>query len=123
MTMPHLSNCAHQGEGWCLSCVKVLEDARFQLEIELDSNKNPIYCPTCGACGIDGCCPPSKCQHGYCLYGDTYASDFEYYRKFVRAMWDRMSKNDIDALHVIHDKVWTETYSKKVNSTQLEFNL
>lgn len=22
MTMPHLMNCSHQGEGWCLKCVK-----------------------------------------------------------------------------------------------------
>lgn len=24
MTMPHLMNCPHQGEGWCLACVKQL---------------------------------------------------------------------------------------------------
>lgn len=24
MTMPHLSNCPHQGDGWCLNCVKEL---------------------------------------------------------------------------------------------------
>lgn len=30
MTMPHLMNCPHQGEGWCLQCVNnlVLETAR-----------------------------------------------------------------------------------------------
>ena len=22
MTMPHLMNCDHQGDGWCLACVK-----------------------------------------------------------------------------------------------------
>ena len=22
MTMPHLMNCDHQGDGWCLDCVK-----------------------------------------------------------------------------------------------------
>lgn len=26
MTMPHLQNCDHQGEGWCLDCVKNLYD-------------------------------------------------------------------------------------------------
>lgn len=24
MTMPHLHNCSHQDEGWCLDCVKEL---------------------------------------------------------------------------------------------------
>jgi hypothetical protein len=26
MTMPHLMNCEHQGEGWCLACVGKLQD-------------------------------------------------------------------------------------------------
>lgn len=25
MTMPHLTNCSHQGEGWCLECVAGLQ--------------------------------------------------------------------------------------------------
>lgn len=30
MTMPHLMNCPHSGEGWCLDCVKELYDEREQ---------------------------------------------------------------------------------------------
>ena len=26
MTMPHLMNCSHSGDGWCLDCVKELWD-------------------------------------------------------------------------------------------------
>lgn len=26
MTMPHLMNCSHSGDGWCLECVKALHD-------------------------------------------------------------------------------------------------
>ena len=26
MTMPHLMNCSHSFDGWCLSCVKELHD-------------------------------------------------------------------------------------------------
>lgn len=26
MTMPHLSNCPHSGEGWCIQCVKELRE-------------------------------------------------------------------------------------------------
>ncbi len=29
MTMPHLMNCQHSGDGWCLDCVKELYDTRF----------------------------------------------------------------------------------------------
>lgn len=28
MTMPHLMNCSHSEEGWCLSCVKELWEER-----------------------------------------------------------------------------------------------
>lgn len=27
MTMPHLTNCPHQGEGWCLGCVGDLQSS------------------------------------------------------------------------------------------------
>jgi hypothetical protein len=33
MTMPHLMNCDHDEEGWCLSCVKQMHD---ELERERD---------------------------------------------------------------------------------------
>lgn len=26
MTMPHLMNCGHSDEGWCLDCVKAMHD-------------------------------------------------------------------------------------------------
>lgn len=26
MTMPHLMNCSHSGDGWCLECVKEMHD-------------------------------------------------------------------------------------------------
>jgi hypothetical protein len=35
----------------------------------LSDIEDNIYCPVCGACGEDGCCPPWKCkQGGQCLY-------------------------------------------------------
>lgn len=27
MTMPHMMNCGHSDEGWCLDCVKAMHDA------------------------------------------------------------------------------------------------
>lgn len=34
MTMPHLMNCGHSDDGWCLACVKTLEDDRYNTVIE-----------------------------------------------------------------------------------------
>jgi hypothetical protein len=33
-----------------------------ELEQELDSYKNPVYCPICSSCGESGCCPPDMCR-------------------------------------------------------------
>ena len=31
MTIPYLQNCPHQGEGWCLGCVKQLKEEKDYL--------------------------------------------------------------------------------------------
>jgi hypothetical protein len=37
MTMPHLSNCPHSADGWCLPCVgelwESLEETRFRVRL------------------------------------------------------------------------------------------
>ena len=33
MTMPHLMNCSHQGDGWCLACVRKLHERNETLEL------------------------------------------------------------------------------------------
>jgi hypothetical protein len=43
MTMPHLSNCVHQGDGWCLDCVKILWEKNEKLEME-NKNLKDIIC-------------------------------------------------------------------------------
>ena len=37
----------------------------------------PIYCPTCGSCGEEGCCSPDGCEMVPCLYGDKYVKSYE----------------------------------------------
>lgn len=44
------------------------------------------YCKKCGACGEDGCCPPTMCKAVKCKYGETYIEDYERMRK----QWDIM---------------------------------
>lgn len=33
MTMPHLENCGHSEEGWCLACVKQLGEENIALRM------------------------------------------------------------------------------------------
>ncbi len=40
MTMPHLSNCEHQGDGWCLVCVKELFAKNEILEAGIKEDEN-----------------------------------------------------------------------------------
>ena len=35
MTMPHLINCAHIGDGWCIECVKRQQERIWSLEAAL----------------------------------------------------------------------------------------
>lgn len=37
MTMPHLMNCDHSSDGWCLACVKQMHDQREQYETALEA--------------------------------------------------------------------------------------
>ena len=58
---------------------QILSDAaRRQRENEtvaLAQDDASPYCQDCGACGEEGCCPPSTCTHGpHCLYGEYYDS-------------------------------------------------
>lgn len=47
----HLKNCS--------DCQQLIEAAI-----------NPVYCKTCGSCGIEGCCSPALCKQVSCLYGE-----------------------------------------------------
>ena len=37
MTMPHLQNCDHSEDGWCLDCVKKMHD-EFDLRMEIKTS-------------------------------------------------------------------------------------
>ena len=44
--------------------LKESENRRAELEVEFDLAGDPIFCPRCGSCGIDGCCADEMC-HSY----------------------------------------------------------
>lgn len=55
MTMPHLMNCPHSEDGWCLDCVKEMHDSYEEIIAEYREDGTPIpsrptawACKTCG---------------------------------------------------------------------------
>lgn len=42
MTMPHLMNCRHSEEGWCLNCVKEIGEENIELRQQLESIQKTI---------------------------------------------------------------------------------
>jgi len=54
----------------------LLSNPPYAAQQRLQSDESPDpddYCPRCGACGEEGCCPASMCDEGEgCLYGDVY---------------------------------------------------
>ena len=38
MTMPHLMNCSHSADGWCLQCVKELWDEQNVLKLKFNDD-------------------------------------------------------------------------------------
>jgi hypothetical protein len=34
-----------------------------RLTVMINDIDDVVYCPICGACGEEGCCPPEMCQH------------------------------------------------------------
>lgn len=44
MTMPHLMNCPHSDEGWCLACVKEMGDRLIVAFKDIDQLKRELWC-------------------------------------------------------------------------------
>jgi hypothetical protein len=106
--------------------VSEINDAEIieALRCEIDDLKNPIYCPTCGACGEEGCCPPSMCEHMPCVYGDRYKEDYKWMLNINEKMYEKLRQLDPDGLSKIYDEVYTNTYSKKDDEDeQLTFDI
>ncbi len=90
--------------------IRALQYENDNLRMQLDIIKKPVYCPTCGACGEEGCCPASMCQHGFCLYGKHYAKDHTYYRLMTERLYDLATELDKDRLKKIFDACYDEAY-------------
>ena len=57
------------------------------MSTEPDDTASP-YCPTCGACGEPGCCPPGRCRSFVCMYGEDYVRNHERDQKQMSQLYD-----------------------------------
>ena len=48
-----------------------------ELAQDLEMTLDPIYCPTCGSCGEELCCDPSKCQSVQGLYCESNIKTYD----------------------------------------------
>jgi len=53
---------------------------------ECGREKEQIYCMSCGACGISGCCDVGVCKRIRCLHGDEYIAEFKELESTVSEM-------------------------------------
>lgn len=68
MTMPHLMNCSHSNDSWCLDCVKKLYDKHERLVVRTKKLEDYLLercvCPCCDeirAC-TDDCTLEDDCR-------------------------------------------------------------
>lgn len=67
----------------------------------MDDGLPEIYCPVCGSCGDDLCCPPQLCKHkSGCLY-PSYENGlwikisrpfYKYYLRYKNYVWQQRIK-------------------------------
>lgn len=67
--------------------------------VEAEYGYQSDYCLTCGSCGIDGCCPPTRCAVFTCRHSKTYFEDYQIMQKQWSIMHDfirRLSEDAVD---------------------------
>ena len=64
MTMPHLMNCSHFGDGWCLECVKKLHEHTEECEDVLRSLASWLGTGGYNAAEVDPHIFEAKIRHG-----------------------------------------------------------
>lgn len=91
MTMPHLSNCQHSSDGWCLDCVKKLFDKLHATQLVLKEMAEEQNCPfEYVRVGDTG---PT-----YCLYGTSSISAYKALLD-ISAKRLQISQKEIENLH------------------------
>lgn len=75
-----------------------------------------VWCPKCGACGIDGCCPSDMCKDLPCLYGEGYLKtyyDLEQQVKELEAENIKLREEQYVLAKEIHDEhCYTPGYAR-----------
>jgi hypothetical protein len=89
----HSTDCKHGTDTYEYHCTECCAEEIRNLEMELDSLKNPAYCEKCGSCGEEGCCSPGKCKTVQGLYCDSNVKS-----------WEDMN-NEVDKYYQLKDKL------------------
>lgn len=94
-----------------------LWDENAALKEKIKEQDEEVYCPTCGACGEEGCCPPDRCEHLRCFYGEHYAKTYrelEAENGALRSLVDGVTEIvEIWAAESPSQKVWKADWLKK----------
>jgi hypothetical protein len=93
----------------------------------MDDNYSP-YCPTCDACGEDGCCNHRQCFRALvrtnpnCHYGERYILEAMYNERCLNLcmeLIDGLSNGELTSADLIQqydtglDKIWNEVFNQK----------
>ena len=58
-----------------------------------------LYCPVCGACGIDGCCSPDRCR---CLHREQYNEDYKTLLEENERLRDQLKVKNSEGMYPEH---------------------
>ena len=83
------------------------------LKDQIEMLKDPLYCPDCGACGEDPCCSGAMCKRNRCLYGDSYAKEYTYFKLMTNKLYEALSKIDAELAKSVLDKCHDEAFAPK----------
>lgn len=104
--------CICEGGVQRLTNVEIVQGLREELEML----RNPVYCPECEACGEEGCCSGAICKkntNNKCLYGETYAKDYQYNKVVADKLFAALEVYD----SVLAGQIVGETYNSIYNPT------
>lgn len=82
--------------------------SKDEIILSLKEQLDSPYCPQCNACGEDGCCSGSRCKKNTCLYGDSYALEYEYNKEMASRLYESFpDKEELEKIFtVVYDKFY-----------------
>lgn len=91
------------------------------LRQEVETLRNPAYCPECEACGEEGCCSGAMCKkntNNKCLYGETYAKDYQYNKVVADKLFAALEVYDSCLAGQIVGEVYNQIYNPTLDTSK-----